>query len=154
MGELVSIVSYSRPSLMIIVSASQFHVYLLWGQRPFSIVSSPMDRFTALVQMRSVGRSGEVNSESPRWFISRPGQQLLSTALMNLKLMRAQLRTQQDPAPAPTHPDLFVNFIFVSCVLQVLQQQQRGSAEDKLKIVTNVRAGAKFSADTNILWRF
>ena len=28
------------------------------------------------------------------------------------------------------------------------------SAEDKLKIVTNVRAGAKFSADTNILWRF
>ena len=26
----VSIVSYSRPSLMIIASASQFHVYLLW----------------------------------------------------------------------------------------------------------------------------
>ena len=97
-----------------------------------------------------------MNSASPRWFISRPGQQLLSTALMNLKLMRAQLRTQQDPAPAPapTHPDLFVNFIFVSCVLQVLEQQQRRSAEDKLKIVTNVRAGAKFSADTNILWRF
>ena len=35
----VSIVSYSCPSLMIIASASQFHVYLLWGQRPFSIVS-------------------------------------------------------------------------------------------------------------------
>ena len=34
----VSIVSYS-PSLMIIVSASQFHVYLPWGQCPFSIVS-------------------------------------------------------------------------------------------------------------------
>ena len=36
---LVSIVSYSRPSLMIIASVSQFHVYLPWGQRPFSIVS-------------------------------------------------------------------------------------------------------------------
>ena len=36
---LVSIVSYSCPSLMIISSASQFHVYLPWGQRPFSIVS-------------------------------------------------------------------------------------------------------------------
>ena len=35
----ISIVSYNRPSLMIIVSASQFHVYLPWGQRPFSIVS-------------------------------------------------------------------------------------------------------------------
>ena len=35
----VSIVSYSRPSLMIIASASQFHVYLPWGRRPFSIVS-------------------------------------------------------------------------------------------------------------------
>ena len=35
----VSIVSYNRPSLMIIVSASQFHVYLPWGQCPFSIVS-------------------------------------------------------------------------------------------------------------------
>ena len=35
----VSIVSYSRPSLMIIASATQFHVYLPWGQRPFSIVS-------------------------------------------------------------------------------------------------------------------
>ena len=35
----VSIVSYSCPSLMIIASASQFHVYLPWGQRPFSIVS-------------------------------------------------------------------------------------------------------------------
>ena len=32
-------VSNSRPSLMIIASASQFHVYLLWGQCPFSIVS-------------------------------------------------------------------------------------------------------------------
>ena len=30
--ELVSIVSYSRPSLTIIASASQFHVYLPWGQ--------------------------------------------------------------------------------------------------------------------------
>ena len=35
----VSIVSYSRPSLMIIASASQFHFYLQWGERPFSIVS-------------------------------------------------------------------------------------------------------------------
>ena len=35
----VSIVSYSRPSLMIIAPASQFHVYLPWGQRPFSIMS-------------------------------------------------------------------------------------------------------------------
>ena len=35
----VSIVSYSRPSLMIIASATQFHVHLPWGQRPFSIVS-------------------------------------------------------------------------------------------------------------------
>ena len=35
----VSIVSYSRPSLMIFVLASQYHVYLPWGQRPFSIVS-------------------------------------------------------------------------------------------------------------------
>ena len=34
----VSIVSYSRPSLMIIALASQFHVYLPWSQRPFSIV--------------------------------------------------------------------------------------------------------------------
>ena len=36
---LVSIVSYSRPSFMIIASVSQFHVYLLWGQCLFSIVS-------------------------------------------------------------------------------------------------------------------
>ena len=35
----VSIVSYIRLALMIIASASQFHVYLPWGQRPFSIVS-------------------------------------------------------------------------------------------------------------------
>ena len=27
------------PSLMIIASWTQFHVYLPWGQRPFSIVS-------------------------------------------------------------------------------------------------------------------
>ena len=33
-------VSNSSPTLMIIVSASQYHVYLLWGQCPFSIVSS------------------------------------------------------------------------------------------------------------------
>ena len=32
MGWLVSIVSYSRPSLIIIALASQFHVYLLQGQ--------------------------------------------------------------------------------------------------------------------------
>ena len=32
---LVSIVSYSRPSLMMIASVSQFHVYLPWGQRLF-----------------------------------------------------------------------------------------------------------------------
>ena len=36
---LVSIVSYSRPSLMIIASRTQFHVERLWGQRMFSIVS-------------------------------------------------------------------------------------------------------------------
>ena len=36
---LVSIVSYSRPSLMIIVLGSHFHIYLLWGQWLFSIVS-------------------------------------------------------------------------------------------------------------------
>ena len=35
----VSLVSYSHPPLMIIASASQFHVYLPWGQCPFSIVS-------------------------------------------------------------------------------------------------------------------
>ena len=35
----VSIVSYSRPSLMIIASASQFHIYLPLGQHLFSIVS-------------------------------------------------------------------------------------------------------------------
>ena len=46
----VSIVSYSMssPSLMIIASASQFHVERRWGQRPFSIdyifVCSP-DRY-------------------------------------------------------------------------------------------------------------
>ena len=38
-GGLVSIVSYSRPSLMIIASWTQFHVERPWGQRPFSIVS-------------------------------------------------------------------------------------------------------------------
>ena len=37
-GGLVSIVFYS-PSLMIIVSRTQFHVERLWGQRLFSIVS-------------------------------------------------------------------------------------------------------------------
>ena len=36
---LVSIVSYSRPSLMMIASRTQFHVETPWGQRPFSIVS-------------------------------------------------------------------------------------------------------------------
>ena len=35
----VSIVSYSRPSLMTFVSRTQFHVERPWGQRPFSIVS-------------------------------------------------------------------------------------------------------------------
>ena len=39
----VSIVSYSRPSLMITASVSQFHVYLPWIQRPFSIVSSVLN---------------------------------------------------------------------------------------------------------------
>ena len=38
-GRLVSIVSYSRPSLTIIVLRTQFHVERPWGQRPFSIVS-------------------------------------------------------------------------------------------------------------------
>ena len=32
-------VKISIVSLMVIASASQFHVYLPWGQRPFSIVS-------------------------------------------------------------------------------------------------------------------
>ena len=36
---LVSIVSYSCPSLMIITSGAQFHIYLPWDQRLFSIVS-------------------------------------------------------------------------------------------------------------------
>ena len=36
----VSIVSYSRPSLMIIALAPQFHVYLPRGQHLFSMVSS------------------------------------------------------------------------------------------------------------------
>ena len=36
---LVSIVSYSRPSLMIIAPRTQFHVERPWGQRLFSIVS-------------------------------------------------------------------------------------------------------------------
>ena len=35
----VSIVSYSHPFLMIIALASQFHIYLPWVQRQFSIVS-------------------------------------------------------------------------------------------------------------------
>ena len=37
-GGLVSIVSYSRPSLMIIALRTQFHVERLWGQSLFSIV--------------------------------------------------------------------------------------------------------------------
>ena len=40
---MVSIVSYSRPSLMINASRTQFHVYLPWGQRPFSIVHSVLN---------------------------------------------------------------------------------------------------------------
>ena len=36
---LVSIVSYSRQSLMTFGSATRFHVYLPWGQQLFSIVS-------------------------------------------------------------------------------------------------------------------
>ena len=39
LGGLVSIVSYSRPSLMIIASRTQFHIERPLGQRPFSIVS-------------------------------------------------------------------------------------------------------------------
>ena len=38
-GRLVSIVSYSRPSLMIIALQTQFHIYIPWGQHPLSIVS-------------------------------------------------------------------------------------------------------------------
>ena len=38
-GGLVSIMSYRRPSLMIIASWTQFHVERPWDQRPFSIVS-------------------------------------------------------------------------------------------------------------------
>ena len=36
---MVSIVSYRRPSFMIIASRTQFHVERPWGQCPFSIVS-------------------------------------------------------------------------------------------------------------------
>ena len=36
---MVSMVSYSRQSLMIIALWTKFHVERLWGQRPFSIVS-------------------------------------------------------------------------------------------------------------------
>ena len=35
--------SYSRPSLMIIASRTQFHVERPWSQRPFSIVSSVLN---------------------------------------------------------------------------------------------------------------
>ena len=42
-GRLVSIVSYSCPSIMIVVSRTQFQVYLPWDQRPFSIVSSVLN---------------------------------------------------------------------------------------------------------------
>ena len=45
MGGLVSIVTYSCPALMIIVSVSQFHVYLPWGQHLFSIVSFLVGNF-------------------------------------------------------------------------------------------------------------
>ena len=38
-GGLVSIVSYSRPSLMIIALRTQFHVERPWGQRPFCLNS-------------------------------------------------------------------------------------------------------------------
>ena len=38
-GGLVIILSYSRPSLMIIASGTQFHVERPLGQYPFSIVS-------------------------------------------------------------------------------------------------------------------
>ena len=43
-GEVVQsrrrpLLSYSRLSLMIIASRTQFHIYLSWGQRLFSIVS-------------------------------------------------------------------------------------------------------------------
>ena len=70
----------TKPSLMTFASRTQFHVYLPWGQRPFSIVSNsvlnvkalvgafnhekafsvivkpvvePMDHFTALITSRS-----------------------------------------------------------------------------------------------------
>ena len=49
MGGLVSIVSYSRPSLMIIASRTQFHVERPWGQRPFSIVSNSVLNVKAVV---------------------------------------------------------------------------------------------------------
>ena len=38
-GGLVSIVSYSHPPIVIIVSRTKFHVERPWGQRLFSIVS-------------------------------------------------------------------------------------------------------------------
>ena len=45
----VSIVSYSRPTLMIIASQTQFHVERPWGQRPFSIVSYSVLNVKAVV---------------------------------------------------------------------------------------------------------
>ena len=63
---------------MIIASETQFHVYLPWGQCPFSIVSSPwlwkpvvepMDRFAALIDTPSlihVTTTPNINNNSPR----------------------------------------------------------------------------------------
>ena len=45
-----SILSYSRPSLMIIVSRTQFHVYLQWGQ----VVVAAFNQEKALVWAFSV----------------------------------------------------------------------------------------------------
>ena len=38
MGSLIRILSYSRPSLMIIASHTQFHIERPWGQHPFSVL--------------------------------------------------------------------------------------------------------------------
>ena len=94
-GGLVSIVSYSRPSLMIIASRTQFHVERPWGQRPISIVVAvvvavvaafnqekalvgafsvivqtvvePMDRFAALIWISKFAQRRNYTIEEHSW---------------------------------------------------------------------------------------
>ena len=76
MGGLVSIVSYSRPSLVIIASRTQFHV-----ERPFSIVAISvitnlrMDLFEALVRTVSASnprplQKPELNAKEMRMILN------------------------------------------------------------------------------------